>query len=328
MELEDLVLSEQAILERIDEYALYCFYLGYATPIGKTIISPIRRKTDPDTVGSFVIFQPTRISTHFEFLWTDNGTGQRGNIFQMISAMYGGLSISAVYKLIDSDFELGFADGAPICHRIEASERPEISAPCEIKIRSREFRPCDLDYWNQWGVTKDILQMYNITSVDMFWLTKFQKHPKIIGKQLCFAYRIWSKYKLYRPLAPKKEKFRNDFTPIHVEGYCQLKYNSDTLIVTKSTKDIAMFRAIDDFDSISSRGENTPIPDTVFTHLRSRGYKRFIIWNDNDGKESGEKYYPYLERVHNPPGPKDPTDFYLMNGKSATRDLIYDLTGL
>lgn len=328
MELEDLVLSEQAILERVDEYALYCFYLGCTPHIGRTIVSPIRKVGDPDTVGSFVIFYPTRIKTHFEFMWADNGTGQRGNIFQMVALMYGGITVQQVYGLIDSDFQLGFGSGTPIHHRIDPGIKPEVNYPCEIKVRSRALTSGDIDYWGQYGVTPDILAMYNITSVDMYWLSKYQKHPKVVSAHKhCYAYRIWSKYKLYQPFAPKKDKFRNDYTDMHVEGFQQLKYNSPTLIVTKSTKDIAMFRSNWDIDSIAGRGENIPIADKALRYLESR-YKRIVVWNDNDGKESGAKWYPDYERVYNPPGPKDPTDFYYTYGKSSTRDLTYELTGL
>lgn len=321
------MLSEQTILERVDEYALYCFYLGYAPTIGQSIISPIRGQCNPDTVGSFSIFYPTRTKTNFEFLWADNGTGQRGNIFQMVSAIYGGITISAVYQLIDHDFKLGFGDGAPIYHRIDPGVKPEILPPCDIKVRSRDMRPKDLDYWAQYGIGPEILAMYNITSVDMYWLSKFQRHPKVPGSSLCFAYRIWSKYKIYRPFAPRKDKFRNDFSPTHIEGYQQLKYNSETLIITKALKDVAMFRAIADIDAVAGKGENIPIPDIALRYFESR-YKRIVVWNDNDGKESGAKYYPNYERVYNPPGPKDPSDYRQVNGENATLELISNLVSL
>lgn len=334
--LDDLILSEQSILERVDEYALYCFYLKFQPEIGRPIISPIRRPGDPDTQGSFVIFYPTRVRTHFEFLWSDNGTGQKGNVFQMISLMFGGITIPSVYQMIDADFGLGFGDGATIKHeRIDPGIRPKAYRPCEIKVRSRSFTPEDISYWAQYGIAPTILNRYNITSVDLYWSGRHQSHPRVIAKhKLCYAYRIWSKYKIYQPYADKDNKFRNDYTPIHIEGYPQLRYESDTLIITKALKDVAMFDANfgqlgpEGFETVAGRGENMPIPGQALRHFE-RKYKRIIVWLDNDGKESGLKYYPDYEHVRNPQGlPKDPSDFYHTYGKDSMGKLINQLTGL
>lgn len=325
---EGSILSEQAILERVDEYALYCYYLGYAPEIGRPIISPIRPPEDPDTVGSFVIFYPTRIHINMEFLWSDNATGQRGNVFNMISLMYGGISISKVYELIDHDFNLGFINGNPICHRIQASTVPKKYIPCSIKIRSRHSTPGDLSYWkDRYGIESTILNRYSTTSVELYWLNEFQRHPKVLARnELCFAYRVWSKYQIYRPFAPKDQKFRNDFTPRHIMGFCQLTYNRDTLIITKANKDVMMFAANYGIETIAARSENTPIPDEAL-RLFERKYKNIFVWFDNDGKQSAD-YYPY-PAVTTPAGePKDPSDYYEKYGPEKTMKLITQLTNI
>lgn len=328
--IDDLILSEQSILERVDEYALYCFYLKYPPEIGATLISPIRTPDNPDTTGSFRIFVPTRIKTNVEYLWIDNGTGQKGNIFRMISLMYGGISPLSVLRLIDRDFSLGFSDGSSeiIHHRIISSVAPKIMEACDIKVRSRPLSETDMAYWGKYGIGRRTLDIYNVTSVDMYWLNKHQKHPRVVGKNtLCYAYRIWSKYKIYQPYAERSKKFRNDFTSIHIEGYCQLRYDQPTLIITKALKDVMMFREFG-LEAVAGRSENTPIPDIALAHFE-RKYKRIIVWLDNDGKECGQQYYPNYEQVRNPSGqPKDPSDFRDTKGEEPTAKLISTLTGL
>ena len=46
--------TEQLILERVDEYSLYCYYMGYEPIIGKKYHSPLRKGDDDP---SFVIFE-------------------------------------------------------------------------------------------------------------------------------------------------------------------------------------------------------------------------------------------------------------------------------
>lgn len=323
--IDGTVLSEQAILERVDEYALYCKYLGYAPAINCKTISPIRKHGDPDTVGSFVIFEPTRTKTDFEYLWCDNGTGQRGNIFQMLSLMFGGISIPEVWRMIDHDMKLGFGSGQPIHHRIPAPSRPIIQAASSIKIRSRKWREKDLDYWRKYGVNQATLDRYNTTSVEMYWLYEGQKHPKVPAN-LCFGCRVWSRYQLYQPFAKKEDKFRNDFSPNHVMGFSQLTYNRKQIIITKANKDILMFASAFGIETIAARSENTPLPQSLLTRLESK-YDEIFVWFDNDGKQSGHKY-PYPNLMTPPGEPKDPTDYYDYHGPDKTGGLITKLTGI
>lgn len=325
---EGSILSEQAILERVDEYALYGYYLGYYPDIGRPIISPIRPVDDPDTVGSFVIFTPERARTNFEYLWSDNATGQKGNVFQMISLIYGGISINKVFELIDHDFHLGFTSGNPIHHRIPAPVVPEKYHACEIRVRSRKQTPIDRIYWEgKYGIKGSTLDRYNATSLELYWLYRSQRHPKVVGaREICYAYRVWSKYQIYRPYAEKSAKFRNDLTPKHIMGFPQLTYNRDTLIITKACKDVMMFESNFGIETVAARSENTPIPDEAL-RLFERKYKNIFVWFDNDGKQSSD-YYPYPS-VTTPEGePKDPSDYYEAHGPEKTMRLITQLTGI
>ncbi len=321
--LEGVVLSDKAILERVDEYALYTYYLGFEPELGPKFPSPIRPKADPDTTSSFSVFPTSSKKADNEYIWKDHGTGQKGNVFMMIGLMHGIRDKDTIYRVIDRDLQLGFGSNTPINHRITPVQKPIYRGSCDIKIKSRPFQKKDLDYWKQFGITEPTLKTYNVSAVDLFWLYKEQVHPKA-PSDLCYAYRVWSKHKLYRPYARNKDdKFRNDFTERHIEGFCQLKFQSDTLIITKSNKDNMLFNQFG-YESVASHSENNLLPPNALKLFESK-YKNIVVWYDNDGKHLGDKY-PY-DKVYVPleSGEKDPSDYRKRYGEEATYKLIKSL---
>jgi hypothetical protein len=321
--LEGVILSDKAILERVDEYALYTYYLGGEPELGPKFPSPIRPKNDPDTASSFSLFPTSSKLANNEYVWKDHGTGQTGNVFKLIGLMHGIRDLTTVYRVIDRDLQLGFSSNTPINHRILPVHKPVYRGTCDIKIRSKPFTTKDLGYWQQFGITEKTLLFYNVSSVELFWLYKDQKHPKVPSDP-CYAYRVWSKYKLYRPLARNKEdKFRNDYTERHLEGFCQLKFKSDTLIITKSNKENMMFHEFG-YESVASHSENNILPVNALKMFESK-YKNIVVWYDNDGKHLADKY-PY-DKVFVPleSGEKDPTDYRKRYGEEAMYKLIKQL---
>ena len=76
--MEHLLFSGEDILERVDEYTLYCSYLGFEPLIGAKYISPLRSSTDSsvDTDPSFGIYERKYGKGSHEFMWKDQGIWQ------------------------------------------------------------------------------------------------------------------------------------------------------------------------------------------------------------------------------------------------------------
>jgi hypothetical protein len=141
-----------------------------------------------------------------------------------------------------------------------------------------------------------------------------KKSFQIYVKELCIAYRIGSKHKLYFPYACKGNKFQNDYPPNWIEGLLQLKYHKNFIIITKSMKEVLFFREHFDWDTVAGKSETTLIPDHILRELFYK-YSKVYIWLDNDsaGRNAQEKYlnkYPTLIPVIYNVEQKDPTDRY------------------
>jgi hypothetical protein len=321
--LEGSILSDMAVLERVDEYTLYTYYLGFKPELGLKFSSPVRANSNQDTVGSFSIYPPASKKARNEYLWKDNGTGQTGNIFKLVGLLHNTSKHEDILRIIDRDFKLGFSHGEPVQYQMNKVTAPIFRGMSEIRIKSRDFRRTDLEYWMQFGITRATLIAYNVTAVEMYWLFADQKYPKTTPDP-CYAYRIWSKYKLYRPKAlDKGDKFRNNFTEKHIEGFTQLKYDQDLLIITKSLKDVMMLREFG-YEAVASHSESNILPQDALNYFQAK-YKRIVVWYDNDGKTQADKY-PY-QKIYVPveSGEKDPTDYYKRYGAEATQLLITQL---
>ena len=200
---------------------------------------------------------------------------------------------------------------------------PPPAEPVEFRVKSRPLmRPQDLLFYQQFGISLPTLGRYFTTSLECWWASTNYNIPRW-PRGLCFAYRVGSRYQIYQPDADKNWKFRTSLRHEEdVMGLQQLRGRFELLIITKSMKEVMMF---DEFgiDAVACASENTPIPQWFFDKVASR-YKRVIIWMDNDGKESSEKFYPNYTRVYVPiiSKEKDPTDFHKHYGHEDTGRMI------
>src|SRR3990172_3669320 len=200
---------------------------------------------------------------------------------------------------------------------------PKEMDPSHIRIKSRSFDHEDLTWWNvRTGANQEVLGYFNVKRLKYYWLTDKQTTPSFPGDR-CYAYRIYDHYQLYFPHRDRDRRFRNDFTEAHLFGFCQLKYQTDILIITKAMKDIiCLFTMF--FESVAPRGEHTPIPKQIMEFLKTK-YKYIFTLFDNDGKHRAWDYdCPSIE-IPLYTCTKDPSDHYLTYGREATQELICDL---
>lgn len=306
------LLDEEMILQHLDEYTLFCHYLEFEPEIRLNYISPLR---EGDETPSFGIF-PCR-KTNREYFWKDSGgLGDSGDIFKLVKLMYGYKSRLEVLSRVLSDFNLG--PGVEKREKV-ISKSPTLRSDADIRIISRQFKNEDLDWWKQWNVSREILEQYRTSALQCYWLTPDQRIPAY-APPISFVYRVFNRYQLYFPLKPKGKKFRNDLKEEHVMGYEQLTYKTDTLIITKSYKDVMCLRSFG-YDALSPRSENTPMPANFFEWADSK-YKRKLVLFDNDMKHRGE-WYPY-DKIYVPAetGSKDISDFTRDYSPQAAAELL------
>ena len=209
--MEHLFFSSEDVLERVDEYTLYCSYLGYEPAIGGTYISPIRF-TESEVDPSFGIYVRKLGHGPHEFMWKDQGLGIHGDIFDLVQRLCGlnGRRSAMQQVLVDA----GLIPGTDSKVVIKPGEK-KYQAYADIQIIPSSLNWKDINYWGRINIDKEILSEYNVQPFKMYWLYEGQSTPRY-PKGLAYAYQIWDKYQLYFPNEAKKNKFRTNWTELCV----------------------------------------------------------------------------------------------------------------
>lgn len=322
------------LLETIDEYTLYCHYLGCKPELGETILSPIRVEQNP----SFQIFESKK-SSLVEYMWKDHGSNQSGDLFCLVQYMYGYSSKREGLLHIAAEFGIGL--GGNELQSLEKhcrSTLPTLPKPLkcseiEIRILARNWLRSDLDYWSRQGISLKTLDYYRVSPVKYYWMVVNQQSPSTAPSGT-YAYRVNSGtkilYKLYQP-ASKEYKFRTNYDVGVIEGYDQLRKTAPLLIFAKSTKDAMWFRENMGLDAVAGRSESSRLSQEQIAHLYTR-FPTIVSFMDPDS--AGILAAAYYEQFGIPsillpvPGPKDITDYTAAYGLNKAKEITSKLLSI
>jgi len=308
------LLSKENVLREVDDYSLYCHYIGTDLELRTKYSSPIRRiDSDP----SFSLYYGKRGNLMFK----DHGINETGDVILFLRLFFGGgdkWELRKTLLQLNSDLKLGF-DGEDVpsfTPEFIKKPPPLKKSPAVIQITKAECESAQfVDYWNFLNVGEDIRRKYKIYNPNLLHFIQDNKHSIVHPKTLCISYEILGTYKIYQPFEDKLLKFRNNYKRNYVEGMLQLDSKADLCIITKSTKEIAFFRANFNWNSVAGPSESIMISDHSMKILQER-FPTIIIWLDNDdaGKKATSKYlekYPFLIPVDvDKMEAKDPTDLF------------------
>lgn len=319
--MDEFLLNEEDILQHVDEYTLYCHYLGFTPDIHMKYNSPIRLDDNDPSFGIF----PSRYIAGREYLWKDQAKGLHGDIFKLVRLIlemrWGSCSRYKALAHIKAEFGLGpaLSDSPPV---VIQRYVPVPQSPMLIKVKSKPMDAADLRFWKQFNIDQVLLDMYNVRSISCYWTYAEQSIPRF-PKVLGYSYYIGGKYKLYFPLDKKEFKFRNDMTQEQLEGFDQLKYDQELLVITKSLKDVMTLRSFG-YEAVAPRGESILVPSEFLRFFEGK-YKRIVLLFDNDGKHRAEEYSYQKVWIPKESGEKDLSDFCKHYGPQASQELLKQL---
>ena len=272
-------LSLKDLLEKLDDYTIYSYYLGSFKP--KTLMnSPLR---PDDKIPSFAIF-PSKTG---DLLFKDHGTGEAGNALKFIK----------LYRGIQTREELE-RELLKIVRRMNPNETIRTnnytklvgSGVTDIGIVRQPFTEVDKKYWKQFHISIDTLKKFNVFSIKYFLCNRVVRGTYKEDSPM-YAYKVYDRFKIYRPLASKYTKWRTNLTNRHVQGLAELpQEGGDLLIITKSLKDVMCLYEMG-FNAIAASSETTFIPEDILQSLRSK-WKHIVILYDRDaaGMQNARKY--------------------------------------
>ena len=308
----------EKILNIIDEYHIYSYYIGKPVKVNGPISSPFRKDLNP----SWSLFR----SKQNDIMYKDFATGDTGNVVKFVRTMFS-LSYHKALEKIWNDLILP----GKIKQRKPRIETEPKTPSKIIGIKRKNFTKTDDDFWNPYGIDREVLKKFNVYPIDCFWVNNIQQPFKYEKDSPMYAYKVFDKFKIYRPFSKKREdKWRNNCGPYDVQGYEQLPKTGELLIITKSLKDVMTLYTLG-YSAISPQSENSSIPRKVIEDLKDRFVHLVVLYDNDEGGIIGarklldkynipitfiSKHYNDLYRI------KDISDHHREFGKNKTIELI------
>lgn len=312
-------ITKEYLLSKNSEETYMSYYLGMPLS-NKAFCSPLRKDNKP----SCSIWKSKLGTLYFK----DFATGQTLSFVNLVMTKYNCSYSEALIKIAE-DFGLTSesTELTPVIQQIPTFKEKKQS---KIQIEQKEFSKEELDWWKQFGITKEVLDKFSIFSCKTVFLngnifiTSTEKCP-VFG----YFYGINNGIEQWKIYIPKRTKFRwiNNADKETTQGYAQLPEKGDILVITKSLKDVALLYTFG-IPAVAPSSETSFIKKELLDELKTR-FKSIVVFFDNDrtGKvymaklrhKFPEFHYLIIPRQLNA---KDISDFYKLYGKKLTKDLI------
>ena len=308
-------ITKELLLEHNNEETYMAYYLGI--PIKKGLfVSPLR--VDHKPTCSFYRGR--------QLYFKDFATGECLSFENVVMKKYG-CNYHEALKIIATDF--GIIDGSkpkivPI-QPIFKKEKKTI-----IQIEAKSFTKEELEWWEQFGITKNILTKYRVYScktvflngrIESIYDSKCPSYGYYFGNEE--GRELWKIYYPYR----KNFRFIGNIKTTTIQGYNQLPKKSKLLVITKSLKDCMVLYNLG-IAAIAPQSETQFIEDNVLEVLKKR-IKHIVLLFDND--QTGLEFTNKIKRKYKWIAPmiiplkykaKDISDFYKAYGRDKTIELI------
>lgn len=308
-------MSLRDLLDKVDDYTIYSYYLGAFKP-GKLMNSPLR---SDDKMPSFAIFA----TKDGALLFKDHGTGIAGNALKFLK-LYKGIQTRDELEKELLRIVRRFNPTSSVA-TVTRSYTPREDT--DIGIVRQPFTEVDKRYWKQFHISIDTLKRFNVFSIKYFLCNRVVRGTYKETSPM-YAYKVYDKFKIYRPLASKYTKWRTNLTNRHVQGLAELPYEGgNLLIITKSLKDVMCLYEMG-INAIAASSETTFIPEDILKSLRCK-WKKIVILYDRDAtgmlksREYSKQYKFDAIFVHKKFKSKDISDAVKNNNFNTVKNWLY-----
>lgn len=159
-----------------------------------------------------------------------------------------------------------------------------------------EYNDDDLEYWSRYNITKELLIQHNVYPLINVRINNVPYHNRWIG--------YFNNYgKIMQIYAPKNSIYNNGdkklFMTLHGNSYYYVNNNTDTIIITKSIKDMLVWITFfgNKYSYVTWMGENINYAKYLEFNILISKYKNRYINFDNDS--TGLKRMQELSKKYN-----------------------------
>jgi len=269
--------------KKVSDAKLAFHYLG-VNKIPCIINSPLRKDSHP----SFGLYSRDGEKVN----WVDFATKDKGSIYDLLCKMWH-CSFREMLSKIDSELD-------NLDTKVEVNE----SSPCEIlvtsksdtdiKVKVREWREYDIQYWESYGVPVEWLEYAEVYPISHIIYLKGSSSYVMGASKYAYAYVEHKEgrdtIKVYQPFMERRRKWINKHDRSVISLWTKIPERGDKVVICSSLKDALCLWANTGIPALAVQGEGYGISDTALKELKRR-YKKIYILFDNDeaGLADGEK---------------------------------------
>lgn len=205
----------------------------------------------------------------------DFAINKNGNIIELLKLLWGFTYEEVINRLVDY---------TPSYCSKSSSIKINTTKNTIINIKCRNWETYDFEYWNSYGVSKEILKKCKVLPISYYWVNNSAfradklAYAFVLRKNGTITYKIYQPYSFY--------KWVNNY-PRDSWNNTHLIRRGDKIIIASSLKDSMCIMSNLHITSICPQSEGYIIPDNIVTYLKAR-YKNVYLLYDND--EAGLNY--------------------------------------
>lgn len=279
-------LSKEELFQKVDTQSIFNHYFGPFVCYRKSYPSIFRKDSNPST-GFF-------LNEDGEVVYSDLGTGEKWGAISFVMKLYD-LNYQDAINKIAQDF--GVLKGSNTSEPVAKIVRQKI-APKEdkiIEITTSGWNKANLQFWKDFHITQEELEKHKVFPVNKLFINGFMIKSDNNYSRFAFLFDTPQKeyLKIYSPYEKEFKWITN--CPLKIPfGYNDLEYKSDTLLITKSLKDMIVCRKFFP-DVMALQNESIAAFDDELLNPILSKYKKVIIWFDCD-KAGIKALEPYKEK--------------------------------
>lgn len=288
-------MTKEEIMKKTDlGFKVYQHFIP-EVKLKKKILSPLRGEKDP----SFNLFVHRQLN---EIWFKDfaGGIEMTGNCIKFVALVRNCEYVEAkkyIEENVLNEVKVYSGDREDFIQKYEIQKEQQRK---ELKITPvvKSWAPHELAWWRKFGITQEILERFCVSSLSKYYMETVDGTKEQIAtySNPIYCIGINGRYKLYRPLADRKFKWRSNLNGEQdVFGWHLLpsRHESQKLaccFVMAGNKDVMSFHAMTGLPAIAFNSETAHIPKLHELSLKHHFEKVFILYdNDKEGNKSAKK---------------------------------------
>lgn len=272
------------VLSKVSESYIAYKYLN-VNSIPCVINSPLREDNKP----SFGLFSLDGNKIYY----TDFATKESGGLFDLLQLVWK-MPLNEVLLKIMSDIK--DVHNTVNCKKLSNHVKVNSlsSAKSELKVKVRQWKSWDIDYWSNYGISLKWLKYAEVYPISHIFYSKDKHNYIFTADRLAYVYVEHKEgkttYKIYQPLNKNGHKWSNKHDNSVISLWSKLPDTGDKLCICSSLKDALCLWANTGIPAINPQGEGYDISQTAIKELKKRFKQIYVLYdNDDVGIADGHK---------------------------------------